>query len=517
MAGIDIISDSTGKEIVAAIQSTDVAQARILEINTAAESKKNEVLESIPEDYSNISKEVDELKGDLIDLSYKPNLDFYKNAFVSNESSVNNNEDTRMSKPIKLYKGQTISVITYGYLALVSIISTCDKYGTNTHAKIISTDSDKHTYKYKATEDCYVIVSYFIGSHENYCDVTIHSNSYGLYDKTEKHDNINITWNNGKFIERTSNTLVNLEIGCYSNPIKLNAGEKIVFNGLGYMANFGMIALCDANGDNIYSVVISSNEENMDKLYSYIAPFDTYVMLSSYKTKSGSGLPIDLYAYIEKVNEIKENHDNLRFCFNDIVCIGDSLTEGSQCVGSNPQITPWNYPYYLNKLTNWNCDNKGISGVSASVWWYNHQNDDFSSYDTAIVFLGTNNGLTDTIGEGAEVDTNTGNYLKIMNKLKNDNPNIRIFIITPWNREQSYFNTTVYVLEQIATIYNAKIIYGMDSVVGNIFDDTFRTIGDCHMNTIGYMYFAKFIKDKILEYANENPKEYNVNYPNYHS
>ena len=65
MAGIDIISDSTGKEIVAAIQSTDVAQARILEINTAAESKKNEVLESIPEDYSNIINEVGELKQDL--------------------------------------------------------------------------------------------------------------------------------------------------------------------------------------------------------------------------------------------------------------------------------------------------------------------------------------------------------------------------------------------------------------------------------------------------------------------
>ena len=65
MAGIDIISDSTGKEIVAAIQSTDVAQARILEINTAAEAKKNEVLESIPEDYRNIANEVDSLKGDI--------------------------------------------------------------------------------------------------------------------------------------------------------------------------------------------------------------------------------------------------------------------------------------------------------------------------------------------------------------------------------------------------------------------------------------------------------------------
>ena len=69
MAGIDIISDSTGKEIVAAIQATDVAQARISEINTAAELKKKEVLESIPEDYSNLSGDVRNLKSDVSELS----------------------------------------------------------------------------------------------------------------------------------------------------------------------------------------------------------------------------------------------------------------------------------------------------------------------------------------------------------------------------------------------------------------------------------------------------------------
>lgn len=68
MACIDILSDSTGKEIVAAIQSTDVAQARISEINAAAELKKNEVLESIPEDYNNIVNDVNQLKGDLVEL-----------------------------------------------------------------------------------------------------------------------------------------------------------------------------------------------------------------------------------------------------------------------------------------------------------------------------------------------------------------------------------------------------------------------------------------------------------------
>ena len=69
MAGVDILSDSTGKSIVAAIQSTDVAQARISEINQAAELKKNEVLASIPEDYSSVVNEVDQIKGDISDLS----------------------------------------------------------------------------------------------------------------------------------------------------------------------------------------------------------------------------------------------------------------------------------------------------------------------------------------------------------------------------------------------------------------------------------------------------------------
>ena len=72
MAGIDIISDSTGKEIVAAIKSTDVAQARILEINTAAESKKNEVLESIPADYRNTVNEVEVLKSRIDTISSLP-------------------------------------------------------------------------------------------------------------------------------------------------------------------------------------------------------------------------------------------------------------------------------------------------------------------------------------------------------------------------------------------------------------------------------------------------------------
>ena len=94
MAGIDIISDSTGKEIVAAIKSTDVAQARILEINTAAESKKNEVLESIPEDYSNLLKEVDGINNSL-------------NSEISRAKEADETLKSRVDNIISLPEGST--------------------------------------------------------------------------------------------------------------------------------------------------------------------------------------------------------------------------------------------------------------------------------------------------------------------------------------------------------------------------------------------------------------------------
>lgn len=70
-----LLLDETGKAIVAAIQSTDVAQARISEINEAAEAKRlsavssiestgNAVLASIPDDYETLVDDVTKLEFD---------------------------------------------------------------------------------------------------------------------------------------------------------------------------------------------------------------------------------------------------------------------------------------------------------------------------------------------------------------------------------------------------------------------------------------------------------------------
>ena len=130
MAGIDIISDSTGKEIVAAIQSTDVAQARILEINTAAEAKKNEVLESIPEDYSNIVKEVGELKGDLDDtekILNEKNSVKSKNLFdkstITKDKYVSNTDGTILSYT-DWFLSDYIEIVQYSKYAIIKCTTT---------------------------------------------------------------------------------------------------------------------------------------------------------------------------------------------------------------------------------------------------------------------------------------------------------------------------------------------------------------------------------------------------------
>ena len=57
-----IMLDETGKAIVAALLQNDIVAAKTAEISAAAEEIKNEVLASIPEDYTELTNEVDEIQ-----------------------------------------------------------------------------------------------------------------------------------------------------------------------------------------------------------------------------------------------------------------------------------------------------------------------------------------------------------------------------------------------------------------------------------------------------------------------
>lgn len=123
--------------------------------------------------------------------------------------------------------------------------------------------------------------------------------------------------------------------------------------------------------------------------------------------------------------------------FSKIMCIGDSLTEGAfnyLSEGSFANNTtaallgkPYSYPQYLHKLTGCDVTNLGKSGFTSAQWYDYYTTGagasvDFSGYDCAIIQLGVND-------VESTLETVTKQALtNIINKLKNANPGIKIFL-----------------------------------------------------------------------------------------
>lgn len=123
-----------------------------------------------------------------------------------------------------------------------------------------------------------------------------------------------------------------------------------------------------------------------------------------------------------------------------ILCIGDSLTEGDY--GSEPEGTanvhPEGYPYFLEKYLGVTAINAGKCGfTSLDYWKYTLKTLDLSTADAAVIMLGTNGGITDTIEEDTAAssyenyaDTGTGRYCSIIEYLMDQKTDMPIFLCT---------------------------------------------------------------------------------------
>ena len=125
-------------------------------------------------------------------------------------------------------------------------------------------------------------------------------------------------------------------------------------------------------------------------------------------------------------NEQDKSEPNFLSIYNKIVCCGDSITWGAVYTAASTVRQAYKpYPAVLQSLTGTETQNLGASGDSASDWWHRY-NDKLEQDALYIVFLGTNGGLTDTISTDCPgtdplhfSDTNTGNYGKILQRIKN--------------------------------------------------------------------------------------------------
>jgi len=90
--------------------------------------------------------------------------------------------------------------------------------------------------------------------------------------------NLSNLWNNGHLIYRDGTIYSNSDFA-YSNPILVEKGCIINFQGRGYSNNVAMISTCESDGTNIVPRVIS--EDSNQHVFTYLAQEDTYIIVCS--------------------------------------------------------------------------------------------------------------------------------------------------------------------------------------------------------------------------------------------
>ena len=225
---------------------------------------------------------------------------------------------------------------------------------------------------------------------------------------------------------------------------------------------------------------------------------------------------LPLFRLEKQTSETKEvDSEYLKHLLLSALLIGDSITRGAYySPDKNGQAVVENYPYYLGKMTGWNTTNAGVSGITTSGWFDNESTKyDYSTFDTVVINLGTNGGLTDTLEADTSfesysqyADTNTGSYCKIIEKIKEQNPNMFIFL-TNVTSTSGDLEITNNVIKQIANKYNLPVIDLM-SFKG---DPVIHPFGNnVHYGKVGNIALAKTVLDGITGDIEKNPSKYEL-------
>ena len=213
----------------------------------------------------------------------------------------------------------------------------------------------------------------------------------------------------------------------------------------------------------------------------------------------------------------------------NIVCIGDSLTEGDY--GSNPagtmNVHAENYPYFLAEITGANVKNAGRCGYSAELYYNNQLSKVELSEETDIVLimLGTNNGLTDTIDADTSAThyssyakTQTGYYARIIETcMEKTNGRAQVILMTPpvtTQRNRTSLETTVSVIKKFGEKYGLPVIdnyYACGITYENI--GKYMPIDELHCGYTGYKLLANYIASRASDiYKDFKPESYALSY-----
>lgn len=204
--------------------------------------------------------------------------------------------------------------------------------------------------------------------------------------------------------------------------------------------------------------------------------------------------------------------------FDNILCIGDSLTQGGE--NDPPNITPdeenasrtvtdeqYSYPTYLTKL--WGCEttNWGLSGQTSVSWLAQKESSDWTGHDCAIVFLGSNDlNISDNVETC--ISTNNTTLRTIISRFKSDNVGAPVFICTlfkGWNDANGVSEGVVTNIRTIAAelpgVYLIDFRAYSDIKLPSVYTNT-------HPVAIGYEKMAEEIGGAISWYIKNYPDDF---------
>lgn len=203
-----------------------------------------------------------------------------------------------------------------------------------------------------------------------------------------------------------------------------------------------------------------------------------------------------------------------------IIAIGDSLTQGSY-TGYDIHASQ-SYPSFLADMMGVNVENAGRAGWSTLQWWQGDAGSqkgfpyyDYTEYNAAVICLGTNGGLTDTLDVDVDpyndyhdyANTNTGAYCKIIEGMRDQNSGLQIVLCTIWATGADLVVTNS-VIKKIAAKYGLSVVDLTLEFSTNF--SAFRAVqGNIHLGRIGYARMADLIRIGLEKDVMAHPSGYN--------
>lgn len=186
--------------------------------------------------------------------------------------------------------------------------------------------------------------------------------------------------------------------------------------------------------------------------------------------------------------------------FDNITCIGDSLTYSEVFTGENDahRQAKRTYPEVLAALSGNTAYNLGDMGKSASGWWGIHASEIVARENQLfIVYLGTNEGLNDSIDtdcRGTDIsgylNTNTGCYGKILQTIANLGDRALLVHIYGGGGTSGVDGTNA-VIDKFGERYGFAVVDNK-----KLLDNCYHTwpnrngMNNLHYNDLGYAVFA---------------------------